>query len=351
MRFTNLQVGRIAAASLVLVFHAAFYGQFCLGVPNPLSGTPPAYWFRTTVVFLFALSGFVLAHSLQRGSLRSFVGFRLLRLFPAFWAAVAVVVAVRYATDTLPPVTGKGLRKLLTLWPDGTRQESVLHVEWTLVYELFLSMAIVPLAALGRRRGLGLGVGAWLVLCLGKQFVSPVVEPVWQPRWREMPLSVVNVPFLLGVLVYLAHRHLAAGRSAVALGAALALTAGAAVVGTANTWSYVLQSVGAVLAVGYWAGGRQADDESPLVRAGDWAYGVYLMHVPVLFVFFTLAGRYGWLPASNSAVLFGGVLALCVGAGYGALEWAAYRRIRAKLIRTHRPAAAAPAAPPLRAAA
>jgi peptidoglycan/LPS O-acetylase OafA/YrhL len=333
MRYSNLQAGRIAAATLVLVCHASFYGRYVLNVDDPLDGAASAYWFRTTVVFLFALSGFVLAHSLQRGSLRSFVCFRLLRLFPAYWAAIALVVLIRSLTDIEQPFETKRLLKLLVLWPDGRKQLNVLHVEWTLVYELFLSMAIVPLAALGRRRGLGLGCGLWLAACLVKWMLAPSAEPAWLPRGADLPLSLVNVPFLLGVLLYFGQSRFAGGatRTAAIAVAALALTGGAALAGASSGASYLLQSIGAALGVSLLATGRQIASEHPLARAGDWAYGVYLLHVPVLLTFFTLAGRSGWVPATGSLVLFAGVLAFTVGAAYGAAEWAAYRGLRAKL--------------------
>ena len=311
MRFTNLQVARIVAASLVLVFHAAYYGQYALGVPNPLGSPAAAYTFRTTIVVLFALSGFVLAHALQRAHLGAYFGFRLLRLFPTFWAALALVLLLRWATATEHPVTAKGLLRLAVLWPEGRKQTSVLHVEWTLFYECFLSLVLIPLAATGRRRGLRVGVSVWLGLCVLRQLVFPVAEPIWHARWVDLPLSIVNVPFLVGVLVYFSRDWLAERRRAVLTGGVVALVLGGVAVPVASPWSYVLQGVGAALAVGFWATGRQVEADRLRVRAGDWAYGVYLLHAPLLVVLFTLAARHGWLPPTGWGGRAGG------GAGAG----------------------------------
>ena len=43
---------------------------------------------------------------------------------------------------------------------------------------------------------------------------------------------------------------------------------------------------------------------------------------------FLRSGSTHLVPADQSVVIFGGVLALAVGAGYGALEWSLYRRYR-----------------------
>ncbi len=329
--FTNLQVGRIVAASLVLVFHAGFYARYGLGTHNPMTGPHWAYWFRTTVVFLFALSGFVLAHSLQKATLRTFVGHRLLRLFPTYWVALLMVLAVWYACNP-PPFGRKNLVYAFALWPAGpNKAASILHVEWTLVYELFLSLAIVPLAAFGRRRGLGLGVGLWLLLCLGKQIYEPGQDIAWHPRAKQLPLSVVNVPFLLGVLVYLAPRPRGRTRWIVLPIAAGTLYAGGEFVESAQNICYLLQSLAAALLVASLVVGAQLPAKNPLVVAGDWSYGVYLLHAPILYGFFTALAWRG-VEGSTAIVVGGGVMALIASGLFGILENRGSRRLRKRLM-------------------
>jgi exopolysaccharide production protein ExoZ len=337
--FTNLQVGRIVAASLVLVFHVGFYGWYVLGTTNPMTGPTWAYWFRTTVVFLFALSGFVLAHSFQKTTLRGFVWHRLLRLFPTYWVALLIVLAFWYAFNP-PPFGRRNLFYAFALWPAGpNKAASILHVEWTLVYELFLSLAIVPLAACGRRRGLGFGVGIWLLLCLGNQIIQPGGEPPWHPRAVELPLSVVNVPFLLGVLIYLAPRPRGWLRWIALVIAAVALPLGGKYVESAQNLCYLLQSLAAALLVSFLTTGRQLSAKNPLVIAGDWSYGVYLLHASILFGFFTLLWWWG-VEGSAAIVVGGGILAFALSLLFGVLENRGSRRLRKWLVR--KPAIPAP---------
>ncbi len=340
--FTNLQVGRIVAASLVLVYHVAHYSWYVFGTDNP---NPWAYWFRTTVVFLFALSGFVLAHSFQKTTLRGFVWHRLLRLYPTYWVALILVLVVWYSCNS-PHYPRKKLAAEFILWAGGPRMAApVLHVEWTLVYELFLSMAIVPLAACGRRRGLGIGVGVWLALILGNQIVNPGTEPPWHPLFLQMPLSIVNVPFLLGVLVYLAPRPPARLRRIFLLASAATLYGGADILIAAPNGSYLLQSLSAALLICVLVSGRQLAAKNPFVIAGDWSYGVYLLHVPIVYGFFVAVSWNGWPEPSIGLVVFGGVLALVLGCIFGALENRASRRLRKWL--TRKPAAPAPVPIPI----
>jgi peptidoglycan/LPS O-acetylase OafA/YrhL len=190
-------------------------------------------------------------------------------------------------------------------------------------------------------------VSVWLGLCLVKQLVEPVGYnwPV-QPRPAEWPLSVVNVPFLFGVLAYLTLDRWGGVRRWVPVAAGLALLGAAAVPESVGGWANVLQGVAAALTIGYAATGQQVRATHPLVKAGDWSYGIYLVHAPVLMVFFTLSARHGWLPPTYTVAAVGGVLAFVVAAAFGAAESAAYRRMRAAVLRRTKPPAATPAAPP-----
>jgi peptidoglycan/LPS O-acetylase OafA/YrhL len=188
-------------------------------------------------------------------------------------------------------------------------------------------MAIVPLAALGRRRGLGIGVSAWAAACLGYLVLGPGGEVPWFPKKWEIVLSIVNLPFLLGVLAYLTHRHWSQYRSVLII-AAVAFAAGRPLVQPANHWSYVLQSISGAILVGYLATNRQISAKHILVRAGDWAYGVYLAHVPVLMMAFSLVTIYAWPQPSTWLVAAIGLIALAGGVGYGMFEWACYQAVR-----------------------
>jgi peptidoglycan/LPS O-acetylase OafA/YrhL len=319
--------------------HTPFFAAQRLGTPPALDGPwEQIFTGGLAVVTFFALSGFVLAHALRSGSIRAFVGLRLLRLYPAYWAACALALAAHFAVGTRPPrwdefAYAGNWRTVwlpITLLPPGpTAARYVLGPEWTLVYEVGLSLALAGIAAVaGRRRGLGVVVTVWLVLCVGKQAGAPVVYngPI-PPRLADWPLSVANVPFLLGVLAYLTLPRWGGFRRWAPLAAAAALVGAAAVPILQTGWSNVLQGLAAALAIGWAATGRQIRADHPLAMAGDWSYGVYLLHAPVLIVFFALAAPH--LPPTAALVVIGGLVALAIGSAFGAAESAGYRRLRA----------------------
>lgn len=358
MRFDNIQYIRAVGAVAVVAAHVPLYAHFRLGVgrrhdwPDPL-----VFVGGLAVVTFFAVSGFVLTHALRSGSLRSFLAFRLLRLYPAYWVAFGLVLAAHLTFGTLLPFGWKGLPYAMK-WPEfwyavfllpvgKTGVMYVLGVEWTLVYELCLSLALGALALTGRRWGLGIGATVWLGLCLWNQALRPQEynDPML-PTLAQWPLSAVNTPFLFGVLACLTHRRWGAFRQWAPVVAVLALSASALFPIPRGAWAMPLQGLAAGLVLGYAAGGRQVAADHPVAAAGEWAYGVYLLHVPVLCIFYTLTVRHGWLPPTPATVIFGGVLAFAAGAVYGAAESAAYRWVRARLVRLTRRGAAAAAPQP-----
>jgi exopolysaccharide production protein ExoZ len=67
---------------------------------------------------------------------------------------------------------------------------------------------------------------------------------------------------------------------------------------------------------------------NPLVRWGEYSYGVYLLHAPTMTgVFYLLLAR-GWLLDSTAGVLLAGAAALAAGLAFGRLECALYARLR-----------------------
>src|SRR5207302_563460 len=138
--------------------------------------------------------------------------------------------------------------RALFLVPGGKDSEIyhpfyTLGIEWTLVYEVFLSMMIVPLAALGRKWGLYVGAAGWLAACLVHEAVAPGPLHVF-PKPAELPLSAINTPFLFGVLAYFTHEHWGRFKVWILLAGVVALTGGTLLYPAVAGWSYILESAG-----------------------------------------------------------------------------------------------------------
>jgi len=328
VKFTNIQVLRFAAAGGILLLHLGVFAHALLGLTGPVADAlaAPVYWAGVPV--FFAVSGFVLTHSLQTTPVRQFLLLRAVRVFPPYWvAAVVVAVATGINVGARPFVRG------LLLLPVGPGKAAYLiGVEWSLVYEVFFYVAL-GLLALAGRRAVPAGCAVWLGMCLVRMVVAPTAALVQFPTWQTVALSAVNLPFLFGVFAY--HlRHRAGPLRLWAPVAVPPLFVGAALAPTYDV-ALLMLGLGSGLLVAWAATTRQVAADHPLVRYGDFSYGVFLVHVPVL----RLVLGMGW-PATGTTAATAGLVALAVGLAYGWAETAAYRRVRRWLVRPRRQAAA-----------
>lgn len=327
MRYTNLQAGRTIATIAVLIAHAVSIGFSKGRIPLLWNLDLTGVHFRVTVIFFFALSGYVLAHWLQTVTLAKYIRARFQRLFLGFWLAVGVVLTVRFLDGQSLHLLQSRFLVTMSLVPSGPNFAShVLHVEWTLIYEWFLSMAVIPLAALGRRRGLGIGAALWLCVILLVNAKSGPAQLVMIPRLSEAFVSMVNVPFLLGILVYLSQSTLIRSKWMLLSGAVLSYFAGGALAHTSSIWSYAVQSMSMAMLIVILSTGPQLSERNWLVRWGDWTYGVYLLHCPILILFFSWTAACSWLKPSFELLVLVTTVTFLLSSLFGMVEMTVYRR-------------------------
>lgn len=328
MRYHNIQLLRVLAAVGVVLYHLACHAPILVGT-DPWAFRLP--WFAGfPVPLFFAVSGFVLTHALRSAPPGRFLFARFLRLYPGYWLAVlgvVVLMRLRAYTEVHRWLIYFVNLKTLSLWPAGAgRVLYVCGVEWSLVYEVFLSVALVVLSLSGLRRGLPLLTAVWLTAILAKVALWPGYASDQFPHWSTITLSAFNVPFLLGVLVYHAR---GVGRRL--RWVVLALVLGwLAVMPLRNmTMEQHWCSWGVAAAGVVWLAAQfgQVSDRNPLARAGDWTYGLYLVHVPLMLAVFYTAARTGWVGRAE-VVWAAGFVALVGGFLFGRLECAVHARLR-----------------------
>jgi peptidoglycan/LPS O-acetylase OafA/YrhL len=151
--FPALSGARAVAAYSVVATHAAFQSGRSLGT-QPLAGLLSRLDFGVTLFFL--LSGFLLSRqfladhrSLHRATLRTFWRRRFLRILPAYWVAVGVVLAVLTFVHL---TAGDSLSYLFLLQTYNHHEvDPSLSQMWTLSVELTFYVALPLLLALGHR--------------------------------------------------------------------------------------------------------------------------------------------------------------------------------------------------------
>ncbi len=318
--FLSLQTLRFFAATSVVLFHTIYYAVALHVLPREQIGEAPAILSSGVTVF-FALSGFLMAKmSAVSGPIR-FLSHKLLRIYPPFFAAVAMtVVAKLIIWGSFPPFDAA---VVLTLIPPGRQMQYPLGVEWTLIYEVFFYLVVTVLCILPT-------VAMRKVFICGWAFTIIVVNELLDrsvtamlPSPGQIAFSYLNLAFIAGMagwwlrdivdryaiplliagiaLIVLAHvdHHGVTRNFAPPLGAALL------VVGTATRRLSTIFS-----------------RRSALVILGDGSYGIYLLHVPIITIIFARSGAQGFGIALVSIAA-----AILIGAAFGLAEFNLYRMI------------------------
>ncbi|MFJ5551996.1 acyltransferase family protein [Streptomyces sp. NPDC093225] len=154
------------------------------------------------VQVFFVISGFVICMSAWGRPLRAFLASRVARLYPAYWAAIALVTLV-FALPWLP-YEALGLSDTLvnlTMLQQPLGAPRVLGVCWTLwaelrFYALFALCVVLPGG--GRRRTL-LFCGVWTV-------AAALADAADQPFLTQALMPEYAPFFIGGIGLYLVHR-------------------------------------------------------------------------------------------------------------------------------------------------
>ncbi|WP_091768142.1 acyltransferase family protein [Blastococcus aurantiacus] len=175
-RLELLDVLRFVAAMAVLCFHYLVSGigngkVATLDFAGPVDVAKYGY---LGVDLFFMISGFVISYSALGRTAREFVVGRAVRLYPAFWVAVAFTSALTLVigTDRLA-VTAEQVVVNLTMFPTELGQWAVDGVYWTLLYELYFYALVAVVLLVGAGKRLDLVLGTWAFVMLAIRLLAP----------------------------------------------------------------------------------------------------------------------------------------------------------------------------------
>lgn len=284
---TGFDALRIGLAVCILCFHSVYASY---GIPADLA-LWAGPWRGVLSLFLpmfFALSGFLVCGSLERTKkLHHFFGLRAIRIVPAL-----AVETLLCAMILGPMLTTLSLSEYFA-HPDFSRYFlniiGVIHYElpgmfennpspnmvnislWTIPYELkcYLALALAAVLGLMKRRWLFLTITALVCLALPlRHELSGAPDIFWRPSGRMLVMA-----FVCGLLMYrfrdlLAHNGYLAGASLI-LAIILFMSPGWAMLGVPFAAYFTVYL------------GMLNIPPLPLVKNGDYSYGLYLFAFPM----------------------------------------------------------------------
>jgi peptidoglycan/LPS O-acetylase OafA/YrhL len=323
-RFEGLQELRLLAAAAVLAFHS---GHF-VALHVPAEDAFVRFWtspiFSLGVNLFFGISGFVLMHALARCPVPRFLALRFLRIYPPFLAAVGLVfLAQWWFLGTFTPVPWASL----TLLPLGSMNYPLL-VQWSLVYEVFYYVVAAAAALVPRRSIVRWTMWLWAAAIVAGALLG--LKSVFFPTFASIGLSLFNLCFIGGVLAY-EYRAAWARRRWILLVAAIVGIAGIHPI-DASVRQYLLMPFATTGLVSLMASGTERSPRSKwralLSLGGDWSYGLYLLHVPIITLLLDLGLDARAESHPRAIFLVVAATALVFGSAYGWIELAIYRRAR-----------------------
>lgn len=201
-RVLELDALRGIAALGVAVFHCTnHYGNEVGHLVPPSFGFPAGNY---GVQLFFLISGFVIFMTLERTrAAMDFVVSRFSRLFPAYWAAIALTATVVY-TMGMPQqkLAGWDLALNMTMIQQILGHEHLDGSYWTLQIELFFYIQMLFWFSTRQLHRIRWIIGAWLLASLASGLFEKATGHPFSYSVREL-LILRHIPFFaIGILFY-----------------------------------------------------------------------------------------------------------------------------------------------------
>ena len=309
---------RIGLSVAVVCWHC-FPISYGPAAEAAIAASPFGVVVRAVIPMFFALSGFLVAGSLDRNTLPAFLSLRAIRIFPALTVEVLLSAFIlgpllttaplkEYFTahaffDYLGNVVGR-IRYILPGVFDSNPFPQIVNGQlWTVPYELecYLALSVLALFKKRFRFLLLFATLCAIVVMTGREFIEAKTH-LAEPNFNGRALTVA---FLCGVCLY-------DWKERIVYSAALALCCALAFVLLAHDLRFQFLCAIPAAYVTVWFG-LQDVPKRGVLKGGDYSYGLYLFAFPIQQTVATVAMFRHWYV--NLAIV------LAAGFTYAAFSW------------------------------
>lgn len=322
MKFTSIQVLRAIAAVFVVLAHVRAY-LLVIGNNNNSIFTYLPNMLGYGAEMFFTISGFLMAYLIDSGY-NNFLIRRLSRIYPTFF--FVAILAIFFKVITFGTVSNPNLLKAMSLLPFGISTYP-LNVEWTLIYEVFFYL-ICSIFTFGNfKKAFPYFLVVWLGIVLAATLKYHVpMNPL--PSIKIIFYQLYNMFFIIGALTYYIYKRISPISQKV--GYTLFLPGIIYVVfwhywvkypEFAREHFYLFAVCCSLMILGALSVNNSSQSRvyNFAVKMGDYSYALYLVHVPVLVIFYSLYQTHIG-PIGSKAGIIGLLLCLFTGWWVGKVD-------------------------------
>jgi peptidoglycan/LPS O-acetylase OafA/YrhL len=327
-RLEGLQILRGFAAVSVMLYHCSHYVQ------EKFESVARQSWiseidqrFSWGVQLFFVLSGFVMWRLITTNTTPvRFISGRLIRIYPPYFICVLLMVACKIL---LIGSSGFQFSHIISmsLLPIGPRSYPI-GVEWTLIYEMTFYLLMMFLILIPSKLRF-MGLIMWLLIIGVSAITYPSWSSVFVPDAKQVILSSFCLPFIIGCFVGILYSKKTKGSVAPCIfaGTALVVISGF-ILRTETKQAFLGMGFGFITLSMLWT---SISSNNPFIRIltgiGDWSYGIYLSHVPIITIFLALihSENIGGIFLSVSIFTF------CISSLFGIFEYKLHNLLKKKL--------------------
>ncbi|MFC4860142.1 acyltransferase family protein [Pseudomonas sp. MAHUQ-62] len=313
----NIQALRWIAAALVFIQHSVYFSGLTIG--DQMLSFRGFNLGGTGVFIFFIISGFVIALQTNKRPAQ-FLLHRIFRIYPGYIAALIFSTAILFLfSDYRPTFSTPSLSMLLI--PIGSLNSSFQIPYWTLIYEMFFYSLVLLLMIVHRSntRLIDASILIWMLGILTSIYLGTKIDTA-KPDIGEIFLSPLNIYFICGF--FLSRAFFSKKPNLAYL--ALFLISATGCYFTQMRYQVTVCAFG-VAAIIF------AVKLQPLPKLlnnlGDYSYGIYLAHLPVIYCIYLALKDSGTGFAATLALMI--ISALPAAIFFGRMEhWLYKGRIR-----------------------